>query len=488
MNSVNSVPSVAKSIGERSTDNGERSLIPYGRQLVDDDDIAAVVETLRSDWLTQGPRVREFEEAFAVYVGSRYAVAVNSGTAGLHLACLAAGLGPGDEVITSPITFVATANCALYVGARPAFVDIDPATFNLDPGRLEAYLKSRSPFTVHRSQSKGRATVNGQRSTSRPRAVIPVHFAGLPCDMSEIHRVAKKFDLVIIEDACHALGARYRVGREEDSRWINIGSCSHSDMTVFSFHPVKHITTGEGGMVTTNDADLYGRLVLLRNHGITRNPEEFTVHSSPSESRTTDNGQRLTDNGERFLLSPLHHPGGEGKGEGELGQQSTVNGHRAMPSWYYEMRNLGYNYRITDIQCALGRSQLNKIGSFVERRRSIAGQYSRIIGGLPKLRHQTEPDGRQSSYHLYAILMHDEARISRDEVMAELKRMGVGAQVHYIPVYRHPFYRKLGFKADSWPNAEHFFQHCLSIPMFPGMSEKDVGRVLHALEEIGNKL
>ncbi|MDD5153982.1 MAG: UDP-4-amino-4,6-dideoxy-N-acetyl-beta-L-altrosamine transaminase [Desulfovibrionales bacterium] len=429
-----------------------RPFIPYGRQSVDDDDIAAVVETLRSDWLTQGPRVREFEEAFAVYVGSRYAVAVNSGTAALHLACLAAGLGPGDEVITSPITFVATANCALYVGARPAFVDIDPATFNLDPGRLEAYLKSRPPFTVHRSQSKGRATVNGQRSTARPRAVIPVHFAGLPCDMSEIHRVAKKFDLVIIEDACHALGAKYRVGREEDSRWISIGSCAHSDMTVFSFHPVKHITTGEGGMVTTNDAALYGRLVLLRNHGITRNPEEFTVHGLPSESRTTGNGQR------------------------------------AMPSWYYEMQNLGYNYRITDIQCALGRSQLNKIGSFVERRRSIAGQYSRIIGELPKLRHQTEPDGCQSSYHLYAIRTDDKASMSRDEVMAELKRMGVGTQVHYIPVYRHPFYQKLGFKADSWPNAEHFFQHCLSIPMFPGMSAEDIEQVSNALEEVGSRL
>ncbi|MFZ5994606.1 MAG: aminotransferase class I/II-fold pyridoxal phosphate-dependent enzyme [Thermodesulfobacteriota bacterium] len=443
-----------KNVGERSTDNGERPLIPYGRQSVDDDDIAAVIETLRSDWLTQGPKVREFEEAFAVYVGSRYAVAVNSGTAALHLACLAAGLGPGDEVITSPITFVATANCALYVGARPAFVDIDPATFNLDASRLEEYLESRSPLPVDRSPSRGRATVNGERSISTPRAVIPVHFAGLPCDMSEIHRVAKKFDLVIIEDACHALGARYRVGKEEDRRWIDIGSCSHSDMTVFSFHPVKHITTGEGGMVTTNDAALYGRLVLLRNHGIVRSP--FTVHGSPARGRTTDNGQRTTVNGER--------------------------------SWYYEMQDLGYNYRITDIQCALGRSQLNKIGSFVERRRSIAGQYSRIIEGLPKLRHQTEPDGCQSSYHLYAVRTDDEARMSRDEVMAELKRMGVGTQVHYIPVYRHPFYQKLGFKADSWPNAERFFRHCLSIPMFPGMSEKDVGRVLHALEKTGNKL
>lgn len=466
MSSVCSVPSVAKSISERSTDNVQRPYIPYGRQLVDDDDIAAVVETLRSDWLTQGPRVREFEEAFAVYVGSRYAVAVSSGTAALHLACLAAGLGPGDEVITSPITFVATANCALYVGARPAFVDIDPATFNLDPGRLEAYLKSRSPFTVHHSQSKGRITVNGERSTSIPRAVIPVHFAGLPCNMAEIHRIAREHRLVIIEDACHALGAKYRVERGEDSRWISVGSCAHSDMTIFSFHPVKHITTGEGGMVTTNDAALYERLVLLRNHGITRNPEEFTVHGSPSESRTTDNGQRLTDNGER----------------------TTVNGERLWPSWYYEMQNLGYNYRITDIQCALGISQLKKIKSFVERRRSIAGQYSRIVGELPKFRHQTEPDGCQSSYHLYAILIHDEARISRDEVMAELKRMGVGAQVHYIPVYRHPFYRRLGFGCDGWPNAENFFRHCLSIPMFPGMSAEDVEHVSRALQKVGRRL
>ncbi len=448
-----------KNVGERSTDNGQRHYIPYGRQLVDDDDIAAVVETLRSDWLTQGPKVQEFEEAFACYVGARYAVAVSSGTAALHLACLAAGLGPGDEVITSPITFVATANCALYVGARPAFVDIDRETFNLDPGRLEVYLKSRSPFTVHRSQSKGRITVNGERSTSIPRAVIPVHFAGLPCNMAEIHRIAREHRLVIIEDACHALGAKYRVGRGEDSRWIGIGSCAHSDMTVFSFHPVKHITMGEGGMVTTNDAALYGRLVLLRNHGITRNPEEFTVHRSQSKSRITDNGQRSTDNGERIW-----------------------------PPWYYEMQAIGYNYRITDIQCALGRSQLKKIESFVERRRSIAGQYSRIVGELPKFRHQTEPDGYQSSYHLYAVRTDDEASMSRDEVMAELKRMGVGTQVHYIPVYRHPFYQKSGFEPDSWPNAENFFRHCLSIPMFPGMSAEDVEHVSRTLQKVGRRL
>jgi UDP-4-amino-4,6-dideoxy-N-acetyl-beta-L-altrosamine transaminase len=428
-----------KNVGERSTDNVQRPYIPYGRQLVDDDDIAAVVETLRSDWLTQGPRVQEFEEAFAVYVGSRYAVAVSSGTAALHLACLAAGLGPGDEVITSPITFVATANCALYVGARPAFVDIDRETFNLDPKKLEDYLAAKVD--------------------DGPRAVIPVHFAGLPCNMAEIHRIAREHRLVIIEDACHALGAKYRVGRGEDSRWISIGSCAHSNMTIFSFHPVKHITTGEGGMVTTNDRDLYGRLVLLRNHGITRNPEEFTVRGSPSESRTTDNGQRLTDNGERIW-----------------------------PPWYYEMQAIGYNYRITDIQCALGRSQLKKIESFVERRRSIAGQYSRIVGELPNFRHQTEPDGYQSSYHLYAVRTDDEASMSRDEVMADLKRMGVGTQVHYIPVYRHPFYQKSGFEPDSWPNAENFFRHCLSIPMFPGMSEKEIEQVSNALEEVGSRL
>ncbi len=434
---------------QQTIEGSENPFIPYGRQWIDEEDVEAVIDVLRSAWITQGPKVGEFEAAFASYVGSRFAVAVTSGTAALHLACLAAHLGPGDEVLTSPISFVATANCALYVGARPAFVDIDPMTLNLDPQKLEAYLEEKAPSKKNRKQNA--------RHQPCPRAVIPVHFAGLPCDMAQIRRVAKKFNLVVIEDACHALGAEYnRDGNKElgEDPWTRVGSCIDSDMTVFSFHPVKHITTGEGGMVTTNDETLYERLLLFRNHGITRNPDEFT-----------DCGSALI----------------RGNCGRDIAKHNTI-------AWYYEMQNLGYNYRISDLQCALGLSQLQKIGSFIQRRRFIAEQYSDSLRRYPRLVPQKEMEGYKSSYHLYVMCVHAHARIGRNEVMDGLKHMGVGTQVHYIPIYQHPFYKKLGFADGNCLNAEKYFRHCLSIPIYPAMSEVDISRVLGALEVVGRIL
>jgi UDP-4-amino-4,6-dideoxy-N-acetyl-beta-L-altrosamine transaminase len=437
--------------------NGEQSYIPYGRQWIDEEDIQAVVAVLRSERLTQGSRVEEFEKAFADYVGSRYAVAVNNGTAALQLACLAAGLGTGDEVITSPITFVASANCALYVGAKPGFVDIDPKTCNLDPLKLESYLEAKAS----ESESDSRPAAN------KSRAVIPVHFAGLPCDMSKIYRIADKFNLVIIEDACHALGAEYRVPqsaaggqRNREDEWIKVGSCVHSHMTVFSFHPVKHITTGEGGMVTTDNPEFADRMRMFRNHGITRDPNKFTVHRSPFivQKQTTDNRQQITDND--F-------------------QRPTVNG-----QWYYEMQDLGYNYRITDIQCALGLSQLKKADLFIDVRRQIAARYQEELSTFSAVQLTQEPEHCRSSYHLFTIKI-DFERIgkNRDEVMQDLSRAGIGTQVHYIPIPRHPYYQRLGFRKEDYPAAERFYRQCLSLPIYPGLKMHEVERVIKVLRE-----
>jgi len=432
-----------------SKDHG--SFIPYGRQWIDEEDIQAVTDVLRSDYLTQGSKVTEFEEAFAVYVGSRYAVAVNSGTAALHLACLAAALGPGDEVLTTPITFAATANCALYVGARPTFLDIDAKTFNLDVKMLESYLDTK---TLPKRSSNAVDEI-------RPRAVIPVHFAGLPCDMPAIQRIAQKFGLVVIEDACHALGATYRYQgtgngkqRSKENNWIKVGSCMHSDMTVFSFHPVKHITTGEGGMVTTNSAEFYQRLVLFRSHGITRDADKLSDKPSTLDSEN--------------LLYGVDR--------------------RMMPSWYHEMQGLGFNYRINDIQCALGISQLKKIDAFIRRRRFIAEQYLKFLDSIPCFSKQIEPEGYKSSYHLYVLCLEAQTKIKRDQVMNILKQMSIGTQVHYIPVYQHPFYRQLGYEDQKCSNAENYFKHCFSIPMYPAMSNEDINRVMNALEKVGGML
>ncbi len=301
--------------------------IPYGRQFIDKDDIKEVVKVLKSDWLTQGPMVRKFEEALAKYCGAKYAVAVSSGTAALHLACIAAGLKKGDEAITSPITFLATPNAVLYTGARPVFADIEHDTVNINPEEIRKNI------------------------TKDTKVILPVHFAGLPCDMPKIAKIAGKHNLVVIEDACHALGAEYKT----NEKWVKIGSCKHSDMTVFSFHPVKHITTGEGGAITTNDRRIYERLKALRTHGIYK--DKNTAKKGP---------------------------------------------------WYYEMRELGFNYRLTDFQCALGLSQLKKLNRFIRRRREIVKMYEESFKANEFFSLPEEVENVKSSWHLYAIRLKDE--------------------------------------------------------------------------------
>jgi UDP-4-amino-4,6-dideoxy-N-acetyl-beta-L-altrosamine transaminase len=376
--------------------------LPYGQHFVDEDDIAAVADVLRHGWLTQGPKVTELEEALARYVGARYAVAVSNGTAALHLACIAAGLKSGDTLVTSPNTFVASANCALYVGARPDFCDIDPQTLNLDPLGLERRFAE----------------------SGAPRVVVPVHFAGFPCDMIRIRRAADAGRALVIEDASHALGAVYTDGKR-------VGCCAHSDMTVFSFHPVKMIAMGEGGMITTNNESLYRDLLRLRSHGINKGDDPYVY---PSEAYSDG----------------------------------------AANPWYYEMQELGYNYRITDIQCALGLSQLRKIERFLARRRALALRYDRLLAEVPHLT-LTQTDGRgASSHHLYVVRIDFEAvGTTRGAVMHALRRQGIVSQVHYIPVHTHPYYRKNGHAKASYPNSESYYRQALSLPLYFGLSDED---------------
>lgn len=397
----------------------ENSFIPYGRQSIDADDIRAVVNVLESDWLTQGPKVMQFERAFAKYTQARFAVAVNSGTAGLHLACLAAGLGHGDTVATSPITFAATANCALYVGAKPVFVDICPDTYNICPKALEKYLQEHGPC----------------------KAVIPVHFAGLPCDMAKISRIAKKNNMLVIEDACHALGASYM--DRQTGGWVKTGACRHSDMTVFSFHPVKNMTTGEGGMVTTDNENLYERLMLFRNHGVTKNPELF------------QNLEKKEKTANQFV------PG------------------------YYEMQELGFNFRIPDIGCALGISQLKKLDRFVVARKKLAARYRANLARCNCVTLPAKNKDFRSSYHLFAVRINF-ARLGfeREQVMKSLADKGIGTQVHYIPVSAHPYYRRLGYDPAHCPEAMQFYAQCLSLPMFAALDFLQVDHVCEVLLEI----
>jgi perosamine synthetase len=378
--------------------------LPYGRQWIEDDDVAAVVAALHSDWLTTGPRVEEFEAALAAKVGARFAVAVSSGTAALHLACLAAGVGPGDVVVTTPNTFAASINCALYCGARPAFADIDPATLNLDPAALARTLAQR-------------------RREAGVKAVIPVHFAGQPCAMAEISQSARAAGSTIIEDACHALGASWR---DANGRWQSVGNCSHSDMVAFSFHPVKHITTAEGGAITTNRPDLCEQLKQLRNHGIIR---------------------------DRAKLAHPEEP------------------------WYYEIREPGFNYRLSDLQCALGVSQLRKLDGWVERRRELAARYDRRLGALEGVRLPVQRENTRSSYHLYVVQVPQRAKVFK-----LLHEQGVKVQVHYPPVHLHPLYReRFGFRRGDFPRTEAYYESAMSLPLFPQMSDGDVEYVVDAL-------
>lgn len=386
----------------------KHSPIPYGRQSISDEDIQAVVNVLRSDWLTQGPAVPAFEKAVAGYCGAQHAVAVNSATSALHIACLAAGLGPGDTLWTSPNTFVASANCGLYCGAGVDFVDIDPHTYNLSVDRLEEKL------------------VAAQRNGTLPKLLIPVHFAGQSCDMARIADLARIYGFRVVEDASHAVGGRYRQ--------TVIGSCSFSEMTVFSFHPVKIITTGEGGMVLTNSRELYEKLARLRSHGITRDPA--------------------------LMEGCSHGP------------------------WYYQEIELGFNYRMTDMQAALGLSQLDRLDEFVARRRQRVGRYNRALSDLPLVLPHQHPD-TDSAFHLYVIrLKLDAMKRNRLQVFEELRASGIGVNVHYIPVHTQPYYRTLGFHAGDFPEAEKYYENAISLPMFPGLSEKDQDYVIDTLRDI----
>jgi perosamine synthetase len=378
--------------------------LPYGRQWLDEDDIAAVVEVLRGDWLTQGPLVGAFESALAEYCGARYAVAVSSGTAALHLACVAAGVGPGDVGITSPITFVASANCIAYCGGIPAFADIEAGTVSLDPAALELVCERH-----------------------RPKVVIPVDFAGQPADLPAIYRIAQRYGAILIEDAAHSLGATY----VWEGQTFTTGSCVHADMAILSFHPVKHITTGEGGAVLTNSHDLYHRLLELRTHGLTKDPARLTRDEGP---------------------------------------------------WYYEQHTLGFNYRITDIQCALGLSQLHRLPHFIQRRREIVRQYSEQLAYLgDEVTLLTETRGRRSSYHLLVARLRGGAE-RRRRVFEQLHSLGIRSQVHYVPVHLQPWYgRQFGYRQGDYPQAEAYYAECLSLPLFPQMSERDVERVVAAL-------
>jgi len=395
-----------------------KNSISYGRQFVDEDDMAAVVDVLQSEWLTQGPNTAEFESALCNIVDAGFAVAVNSGTSALHIACLAAGVKEGDEVITSPITFVASANCAVYCGGNPVFADIDPKTYNISPGEIE------------------------KRITDKTKAIIPVHFAGQCCDMEVIQQIVsdaeKKYgrNIYIIEDACHALGSKYK-GNE-------VGSCVFSDMAVMSFHPVKHITTGEGGVVFTNDEKLDKKLKRLRSHGITSDPEEF------------------------------------------ISKDLAFSSYNSPNPWYYEQQVLGYNYRITNIQCALGLSQLKKLEKFRKRRREIVNQYNAVFKDLEFLQIPFEDQNCDSNFHLYVLLFDFEGiGIDRARFMLSLREKGFYTQVHYIPVHLQHYYRK-NFKTDwgDCPNAEAYYKKCLSIPLFPAMTKIEVEKTIHEIKDI----
>jgi perosamine synthetase len=375
------------------------SLLPYGHQIIDDDDVRAVEAVLRSDWLTTGPAVAAFEQAFARRVGAEHAIAVSNGTAALHAAAFAAHIQPGDEVIVTPLTFAASANCVRYQGGTVVFADVRADTLNLDPVRV------------------------AEAITPRTRAIVTVDYTGQPSDLAELNALAKQHRLVVIEDASHALGATY--GRQP------IGALT--DLTTFSLHPVKHITTGEGGVITTNDPDLASHLRRFRNHGI-----------------TSDHRQR---------------------------EQTG--------SWFYEMIDLGYNYRLTDIQCVLGLSQLKKLSGWVARRREIAVRYTAAFSTWPEIESPATLDDREPAWHLYVIRLNlDRLRVDRARVFAALRAENIGVNVHYIPVPWHPYYQQLGYVKGQWPIAETAYERMISLPMWAGMSDRDVDDVIAALQKV----
>ena len=370
--------------------------IPYAMQWITDDDIRAVCKALRSPYLTQGPKVREFEEKVAAYCKAKYAVALNSGTSALHAACFAAGISSDDEVITSPITFVASANSVLYCGGKPVFADVEPETVNISLQKIASLINTKT------------------------KAIMPVHFAGNPVDLKEISELAKAKGLTVIEDAAHALGAVYDGQR--------IGACTYSDMTCLSFHAVKHITTGEGGMVLTNNRSFYNKLIMFRTHGITREAKLLT-----------------------------------NKSEGD---------------WYYEMQHIGFNYRLTDFQAALGINQLKKMDKFLKYRQKIVAIYEESFTGLSDVKTLKVKPGRTSAWHIYPVVVSGK----RKEIFDQLRRKGIGVNVHYIPVYLQPYYRKLGYQPGLCSNAEAYYHRAITLPLYPSMTEDDVERVIRELK------
>ena len=381
-------------------------MIPYGRQNISNDDIEAVVSVLRSDYLTQGPIVPKFEDDISQYTGASYAVAVNSGTSALHVACLSLGLAENEWLWTSSISFVASANCGLYCGAKVDFVDIDPITWNISTERLECKL------------------IEAKKHNKLPRVLVVVHLSGLPCDMREIYNLSKEYGFFIIEDACHAIGGKYY--NEQ------IGNCRYSDITVFSFHPVKTITTGEGGMAVTNNYELATKMGMLRSHGITRDPE-------------------LMD----------HDPDGP---------------------WYYQQIDLGFNYRMTDMQAALGVSQLSHLDDNVKRRHDISDFYDETLSDLP-LRLPYRSKEKYSGAHLYIIRLEIE-KIERKhkDVYQMLRNAGVGVNIHYIPIHTQPYYQKLGFSFGDFPESESYYREAVSLPIFPDLSERDLEFIVSAVK------
>lgn len=382
-------------------------MIPYGRQDITQADIDAVVEVLQSDFLTQGPMVPRFEQGVAAHVGVDHALAVNSATSALHIACLALGLGPGARLWTTPITFVASANCGLYCGAEVDFVDIDPRTYNICPLALERKLE------------------HAEREGKLPKVVVPVHLCGQPCDMQAIHALAQRYGFKVVEDASHAIGGKYQ--------GEFIGNCRYSDITVFSFHPVKIITTAEGGMALTNSLELAEKMALLRSHGITRDPQKMT--------------------------------------------------HAADGPWYYQQIDLGFNYRMTELQAALGVSQLQRLDHFVARRHELAVRYDQLLAALPVITPWQHLDS-YSGLHLYVIrLQMDELHTNHRRVFESLREQGIGVNLHYIPVHTQPYYQRMGFKVGDFPEAERYYAQAISLPMFQTMSEQQQDVVVAALKK-----
>ncbi len=376
--------------------------IPYGKQWIGKEEIRAVTAVLKSDFLTQGPKVQEFEKNLAAFVGAKYAVAVSSGTAALHLAAMALDLKPGDEVITTPISFLATSNAALYVGAKPVFVDIDPETQCLDPELIEGKI------------------------TPKTKAIFVTDFAGRVADLKAIAKLARKYKLRVVEDAAHSLGAA-------DGKF-KVGSCSHVDLTIFSFHPVKHITTGEGGAVTTNDSAVYERLCCLRNHGVTRDPQAFRANRTGS--------------------------------------------------WYYEMHELGFNYRLTDIQAAIGVEQLKKVKFFIRRRRQIAKMYDLAFADLPFVKIPASTHLSEHVYHLYNLRLQGRLLTRRLMIFEELRNRGIGVQVHYVPLPLQPYYQKLGYSVENLPQTTVYYYSAFSLPIFPKIKTEEVKRVIKAVKDV----